>query len=87
MYLFHWIEDQLQAMASAKWFTTLDLTKKYHQIKIAEEIQGDHCVFNTQKTVSMESLANEDEDIGSGVLETSQFDCRGITATLCGSIY
>ena len=24
VYLFHWIEDQLQAMAGAKWFTTLD---------------------------------------------------------------
>ena len=37
MYPFHWIKDQLQAMAGAKWFTTLDLTKGYHQMKLAEE--------------------------------------------------
>ena len=36
-YPFHRIEDQLQAMAGAKWFTTLDLTKVYHQNKLAEE--------------------------------------------------
>ena len=36
-YPFHQIEDQLQAMAGAKWFTTLDLTKVYHQMKLAEE--------------------------------------------------
>ena len=34
-YPFHRIEDQLQAMAGAKWFTTLDLTKGYHQMKLA----------------------------------------------------
>ena len=37
VYPFHRIEDQLQAMAGAKWFTTLDLTKGYHQMKLAEE--------------------------------------------------
>ena len=36
-YPFHRIKDQLQAMAGAKWFTTLDLTKGYHQMKLAEE--------------------------------------------------
>ena len=36
-YLFHRIEEQLQAMASAKWFTALDLTKGHHQMKLAEE--------------------------------------------------
>lgn len=33
VYLFHWIKDQLQALAGAKWFITLDFTKGYHQMK------------------------------------------------------
>lgn len=37
VYPFHRIEDQLQATAGAKWFATLDFTKGYNQMKLAEE--------------------------------------------------
>ena len=36
-YLFQRIKDQLKVMASAKWFTTLELTNAYHQMKLAED--------------------------------------------------
>ena len=87
VYLFHWIEDQLQAMAGAKWFTTLDLTKGYHQIKITRRVQGDHCISYAQRTVSVESLSNGDEDVRGGVSMTNQLNCREISATLCSSVY
>ena len=32
----HWVEDQLEEMSGAVVFTTLDLTKGYHQMKSAE---------------------------------------------------
>ena len=37
MYLSHGNKDQLQAQSGAKRFTTLDLAKGYHQMKLAEE--------------------------------------------------
>ena len=55
--------------------------------EICRRIQGNHRVFNTQRTVSVESLANENEDVGSGVSKISQLNWRGITAVLCGSVY
>ena len=31
-YPLHWIDDQIDSMCGSAWFTTLDLTKGYHQI-------------------------------------------------------
>lgn len=36
-YLMHWIEDQLEAMAGSRVFTTLELTKGYHQLLLQED--------------------------------------------------
>ena len=36
-YPFYRIKDQLHAMAGARWFTILDLTKGYHQMKVDNE--------------------------------------------------
>ena len=36
-YLMHRVEDQLEAMSGSSVFTTLDLTKGYHQMRLAEE--------------------------------------------------
>ena len=33
----HRVEDQLEAMSGSSVFTTLDLTKGYHQMRLAEE--------------------------------------------------
>ena len=33
----HWVKDQLEAMSGALVFSTLDLTKGYHQMKLADE--------------------------------------------------
>lgn len=32
-----WTDDTLDALAWAKWFSTLDLKSGYHQVEIAEE--------------------------------------------------
>ena len=36
-YPMHRVKDQLEAMSGASVFTTLDLTKGYHQMRLAEE--------------------------------------------------
>ena len=36
-YPMHQVEDQLEAMSGASVFTTVDLTKGYHQMRLAEE--------------------------------------------------
>ena len=36
-YPMHQIEDHLDAMAGSKYFSTLDLTKGYHQLLIDQE--------------------------------------------------
>ena len=36
-YPMHRVEDQLEAMSGASVFTTVDLTKGYHQMQLAEE--------------------------------------------------
>ena len=36
-YPMHRVEDQLEAMSGSSVFTTLDLTKGYHQMRLAEE--------------------------------------------------
>ena len=38
-YPMHQVEDQLESMSGALVFTTLDLTKGYHQIWLGEESQ------------------------------------------------
>ena len=34
-YPFHWKDDQIDSMCGSAWFTTLDLTKGYHQMNLA----------------------------------------------------
>ena len=36
-YPLHWIDDQIDCMAGSQVFTTLDLTKGYHQMKLDPE--------------------------------------------------
>ena len=36
-YPMHWVKDQLEALSRASVFSTLDLTKGYHQMKLADE--------------------------------------------------
>ena len=33
----HWVKDQLEAISRASVFSTLDLTKGYYQMKLANE--------------------------------------------------
>ena len=33
-YPLHWIDDQINSMCGSAWFTTLDLTKGYHQMNL-----------------------------------------------------
>ena len=64
--MFHQIEDQFQAMAKAKWLTTLHIAIGYHQIKLVEDFLR-LLRFNSQRAVSVESVANEDEGIRGGI--------------------
>ena len=33
-YPLYWIDDQINSMRGSAWFTTLDLTKGYHQMNL-----------------------------------------------------
>ena len=38
-YPMHWVEDQLEAMSGELVFSTLELTKGYHQMKLAIKLK------------------------------------------------
>ena len=62
----HQVKDQLEAMCGVTVFTTFDLTKGYHQMKLAE-VSKENGFYVSPGSVSMEGAADGYKDIRGSV--------------------
>ena len=68
-------------------FLTLDLTKGYHQMNLAEEFKEVTAFMSPRGPFSMEGFANGDEDFQSRVSKINGLDVRKFAAKMCCSIH
>ena len=61
-YPMHWVKDQLEAISGALVFSTLDLTKGYHQMKLADESKRNYCFHISKGPYPVEGFANGNDD-------------------------
>ena len=56
-YPLHRIDDQIDSLRGSAWFTTLDLTKDYHQMNLEYWFPQIYNIYNAYRTKTVEGLA------------------------------
>ena len=86
-YPMHRVKDQLEAMSGALVFSTLDLTKRYHQMKLADESNEITAFTSPKGLLLMEGVANGNEDFWGGFSKVNGLDAWESTAKMCCGLY
>ena len=86
-YPMHRVEDQLEAMSGSSVFTTLDLTKGYYQMRLAEESKEITSFLSPKGLFLMKSFTYGDEDVWSCLPKTHGSDAGRSATTLDCRLY
>ena len=73
----HWVKDQLEAMFGALVFSTLDLTKGYHQMKLANESK-EITDFTSPKGLFQWKVLTMGMKTSGAVFQRLMYGCSGI---------